>query len=71
VYSDPDCGIQLDHGVLVVGYGHDMNVGLDYWLVKNSWGPEWGENGYIRIQRNIKNETGLCGITMIPSIPLL
>ena len=71
VYSDPDCGIQLDHGVLVVGYGHDMNVGLDYWLVKNSWGPEWGENGYIRIQRNIKNETGLCGIAMIPSIPLL
>ena len=71
VYSDPDCGVQLDHGVLVVGYGHDRNVGLDYWLVKNSWGPGWGENGYIRIQRNIENETGLCGISMITSIPLL
>ena len=71
VYSDNDCGDQLDHGVLIVGYGYDTNVNMDYWTVKNSWGPLWGENGYIRIQRNINNDTGMCGIAMMPSIPLL
>lgn len=70
VYSDPDCGTQLDHGVLIVGYGYDMFHNLDYWIVKNSWGPDWGENGYIRIQRNIDKDTGLCGIAMQPSIPI-
>lgn len=71
VYSDPNCGDQLDHGVLVVGYGHDIFHGMDYWLVKNSWGPKWGENGYIRIQRNTDTPSGLCGITLQPTIPLL
>jgi len=70
IYSDPSCGTQLDHGVLVVGYGHDMLHNMDYWIVKNSWGPLWGENGYIRIQRNIENSSGLCGIAMQPSIPI-
>jgi len=70
IYSDPSCGSQLDHGVLVVGYGYDILHNMDYWIVKNSWGPNWGENGYIRIQRNIINKTGLCGIAMQPSIPL-
>lgn len=71
IYSDPECGTQLDHGVLIVGYGHSFEDNMDYWIVKNSWGPEWGENGYIRIQRNIDDERGLCGIAMQPSIPLL
>lgn len=71
VYSDPNCGDQLDHGVLIVGYGHDLFHGMDYWLVKNSWGPKWGENGYIRIERNTNSPSGLCGIAMQPTIPLL
>ena len=71
VYSDLDCGIQLDHGVLIVGYGYDYIHDMEYWLVKNSWGPEWGENGYIRLLRNTDDPRGLCGIAMSPSIPLV
>ena len=70
IYSDPSCGNNLDHGVLIVGYGSDVYNKMDYWIVKNSWGPNWGENGYIRIQRNIDQESGLCGIAMQPSIPV-
>tara|TARA_B100001123_G_scaffold8819_2_gene10913 strand:- start:12434 stop:13399 length:966 start_codon:yes stop_codon:yes gene_type:complete len=73
VYSDPNCGTLLDHGVLLVGYGNDEETGLDYWLVKNSWGPSWGENGYMRMLRNATgvHEPGMCGIAMQPCIPLL
>jgi len=71
IYSDLDCGFQLDHGVLLVGYGYDLLNDMDYWIIKNSWGPTWGENGYIRIQRNIEDERGLCGVAMQPSIPIV
>ena len=71
IFSDQTCGTKLDHGVLIVGYGYDSFSDMEYWLVKNSWGDQWGENGYIRIQKNIENSSGLCGIAMMPSIPLL
>ena len=71
IYNDFDCGSELDHGVLIVGYGTEMLKGIDYWIVKNSWGPEWGENGYIKIQRNIEDERGLCGIAMQASYPIV
>ena len=65
------CGLNLDHGVLVVGYGTDSSVG-DYWKVKNSWGPDWGEQGYIRIGRGSKfDPAGECGILMDPSYPVV
>jgi cathepsin L len=57
------CGQNLDHGVLVVGYGHDDASNLDYWKVKNSWGTSWGEAGYIQMIRN-QDE---CGIANEPS----
>ncbi|OMO60881.1 hypothetical protein COLO4_33697 [Corchorus olitorius] len=63
-----DCGTNLDHGVTVVGYGVDHH-GTKFWLVKNSWGGEWGEHGYIRMQRDVDAEEGLCGIAMGASYP--
>jgi hypothetical protein len=64
-----DCGTDLDHGVAVVGYGVSDVDGTPYWIVKNSWGPSWGEGGYIRMQRGAGNG-GLCGIAMEASFPI-
>ena len=64
------CGTQLDHGVLVVGYGEEK--GEKYWLVKNSWSSSWGENGYVKILRSdSSNDPGICGIAMQPSFPVV
>merc|ERR1711990_809113 len=75
------CGTNLDHGVLVVGYGTDS--GKDYWKVKNSWGATWGQAGYILLERgNSTASNGRkllgggggndeCGILKQPSYPTI
>jgi len=52
-----DENIALNHAVQLVGYGTDADLG-DYWLVRNSWGPSWGEGGYIRLQRQAEAQCG-------------
>ena len=57
------CGTMLDHAVMAVGYGNDAATGLDYFLVRNSWGTSWGDNGYIKIgMSSTGTAPGYCGI---------
>ena len=65
-----ECGTTLDHGVLVVGYGTEEE---DYYLVKNSWGTSWGDQGYIKLGRGpqYNNGQGQCGILLEASYPII
>ena len=72
IITDKRCGTNLDHGVLVVGYGEDPTTHQMYWLVKNSWGADWGDGGYVRIARTeSENDPGVCGIAMQASYPVV
>lgn len=66
IYDDTTCSKAVNHAVLVVGYGTENSV--DYWLVKNSWGTSWGEEGYIKMRRNKQNQ---CAIANYAAYPLV
>ena len=66
VFVDSTCNQDpehVNHAVLIVGYGSEN--GQDYWIVKNSWGPSWGEDGYFRIVRG----ANACGLATCASYP--
>lgn len=56
IYANTSCSNETDHNVLLVGYGTDKE--RPYWLIKNSWGTSWGENGYGKLLRGVN----ICGI---------
>lgn len=56
VLSFAKCDADIDHAVLLVGYGTDSALG-DYWKVQNSWGAGWGEHGFIRLARSANDDS--------------
>ena len=60
------CGYEVDHAVVVVGYGTDNATKLNYWTIRNSWTPQWGEKGYMRILRAADGEAEPCGMDENP-----
>jgi C1A family cysteine protease len=66
IFNSPECGTKLDHVVNVVGYGNEN--GQDYWIVRNSFGTQWGEQGYIRFA--MQEGQGVCGINMKGTFPM-
>ena len=60
---------QLDHGVVVVGY--NLKHEQPYFTVRNSWGTDWGEDGYIRIAINFTHDKGLFGLASQPTAPII
>ena len=76
VFTDV-CGTDLNHGVLLVGYGNEN--GLDYYILKNSWGSSWGNSGFMYLGRgndpstgkSYNNGAGQCGVLGMASYPSL
>ncbi|XP_062136110.1 procathepsin L-like [Drosophila sulfurigaster albostrigata] len=67
VLNEPSCSQDTDHAVVIIGYGTDPADG-DYWLVRNSWGEDWGEDGYIRMARNCDNQCGIANSAIYPLV---
>ncbi|XP_073107499.1 senescence-specific cysteine protease SAG39-like [Elaeis guineensis] len=70
LYKGP-CGDCATHAMTVVGYGiyEDHDPGTEYWILKNSWSEDWGDKGFMYIERNVGLPKGLCGIAGYPLYP--
>ena len=60
IISRDSCGTDVNFAVLLVGYSTNQEGQIDYLRVKNSWGTDWGEGGYMRVA--IEDGKGICGI---------
>lgn len=73
IFDGDDCSAigpcELNHAVLIIGYG-TSNDGQDYWIAKNSWGPTWGQYGYVLIKRNTGSAPGVCNINCSGAYPI-
>ncbi|KAM0961237.1 hypothetical protein ACFX13_020969 [Malus domestica] len=70
LFTDDNCGTNLNHAVTIIGYGTTEDD-TPYWLIKNSWGTSWGENGYMKILRYADAPEGVCGLAMDASYPIM
>ncbi|KAL3307223.1 hypothetical protein Ciccas_014270 [Cichlidogyrus casuarinus] len=69
VYQETTCppGSRGNHAMAIVGYGTDPKAG-DYWIIRNCWGTDWGDGGYIKWARNKGN---MCGVVSFTNYPVL
>lgn len=65
------CGTQMNHAINIVGYGVDSASGQKYWLMRNSWGSSWGEQGYFRMIKVEQDGMGWCGMYQRPYYPIV
>ncbi|GAB6025604.1 hypothetical protein CHUAL_011331 [Chamberlinius hualienensis] len=71
IYSSDDCktGLhEMNHSVVIVGFGKDKASGREFWILKNSWGTKWGEDGYMRLAKNECNQCGIANFTFFPDM---
>lgn len=58
----------VNHAVVLLGYGRDQRLEKNYWIIRNSWGRQWGEGGDMRLLRHASDEgeDGYCGVDRHP-----
>lgn len=71
IFTADGCGTDMNHAVTMVGYGAEAADGSKYWIIKNSWGTSWGEQGYMRLEKDLPySNQGACGVAIDASYPV-